>query len=354
MRKMRLLWFTKAVFIALLLLSCGSAAAGEYYRLVKTWGGQGSAESRFDYPLGVAVDDVDMVYVADGRNRRIQKFDSAGKLILAWETGGEGDDVIIPNRVVVDKMGNVYVSGYGTDRIFKFDADGGYVAEWKCLNPGDYDPYAIAGIAVDSEGHVYAVAFGMDLDGKYFSEVPIATVFQRELYGSIQRFSSDGEFLGRVESVETVLNIDMWPQGLAVDGDDNLLIVNMSISLARKSICTEVRKYDADLGYVSTPLIDNAKTETGYRLPSMYEAIAVDDDGNMYMINSLTNKICKFSIEGRQVAQWGLKFFRAGLKKIPQPEMLAVDSRGDVYVTDSANHCVHKYRKSIRGVFFGK
>ena len=41
---------------------------------VTTWGSQGTADGQFNYPYGIAVDSSGNVFVADGHNNRIQKF----------------------------------------------------------------------------------------------------------------------------------------------------------------------------------------------------------------------------------------------------------------------------------------
>ena len=52
-------------------------AAIPRYRLLRSWGGSGTATGRFDGPRGVAVAG-DRVYVADSFNNRIQEFTSTG------------------------------------------------------------------------------------------------------------------------------------------------------------------------------------------------------------------------------------------------------------------------------------
>lgn len=72
---------------ALLLVLVGAgvqcAAAGDGYRLVAAWGGEGSGDGQFNESYGVAVDAAGRVCVADSLNYRVQKFTSTGGFVSA-------------------------------------------------------------------------------------------------------------------------------------------------------------------------------------------------------------------------------------------------------------------------------
>ena len=52
--------------------------------LVNSWGTVGSADGQFLHAHGITVDLQDNVYVNDGENCNIQKFDSNGNFIAKW------------------------------------------------------------------------------------------------------------------------------------------------------------------------------------------------------------------------------------------------------------------------------
>ena len=54
------------------------------------WGSGGSGNGQFSFPLGVAVDFADNVYVADTSNDRIQKFNSSGTFLSTVGSAGTG------------------------------------------------------------------------------------------------------------------------------------------------------------------------------------------------------------------------------------------------------------------------
>jgi len=90
-------------------------------RFITKWGTEGEGDGQFNFPIGVAVDSSDNVYVADLGNRRIQKFDSDGTFITKWGSFGKGDGQFeFPTGVAVDSSGNAYVTDIENNRIQKF------------------------------------------------------------------------------------------------------------------------------------------------------------------------------------------------------------------------------------------
>ena len=90
---------------------------------VSSWGGDGPGQGEFQGADGVAVDYDGYVYVVDGGNSRVQKFDSNGNWLCNIGKGTDGGDVgqfSGPMGVTVDDMGSVYVSDTGNARVQKF------------------------------------------------------------------------------------------------------------------------------------------------------------------------------------------------------------------------------------------
>ncbi len=55
---------------------------------VRQWGSAGKGPGQFDQPHGIAVDDAGILYVADRRNGRLQRFDLSGKYLGEWANLG--------------------------------------------------------------------------------------------------------------------------------------------------------------------------------------------------------------------------------------------------------------------------
>src|SRR5207302_11357512 len=93
--------------------------------LVTTIGAPGGGPGQLLDPHGVAVDADGNVYVADSGNARVQKFDKAGKALLAWGSKGAGEGQFLqPWSGVVDGQGIVYVLDSDQQTIQRFDREG--------------------------------------------------------------------------------------------------------------------------------------------------------------------------------------------------------------------------------------
>ena len=119
------------------------AEYGEFDRIQKfspqreflfQWGNHGEGDSQFMRPQSLAVDEQDLLWVADSCNHRIQVFDARGKdakLVKTWgQPGREPGQLSYPWGIVLDSRGHVYVSERGNHRVQKFDRDGKSLGIW--------------------------------------------------------------------------------------------------------------------------------------------------------------------------------------------------------------------------------
>lgn len=116
---------------------------------LSSFGEKGAAFRQFDQPKGVALDKAGNIYVADSNNRRIQKFDSAGQFIQIWgedkTAGGQFSNLL---ALALDKQGSLYV--LDGQRIQKFDSAGRLLVMAQALELDSPQ-----GIAADNAGNVY-------------------------------------------------------------------------------------------------------------------------------------------------------------------------------------------------------
>jgi DNA-binding beta-propeller fold protein YncE len=115
-------------------------------------------------PDGMALDPHGNLYVVDGKNDRIQKFDPNGQFLAMWGSQGTGDgqfnfatsDGEALGDLTVDGQGNIFVADFGNHRIQKFDPDGRFLLKWG--RPGRFEP---DGLAVDGQGNIYTLEFDL-------------------------------------------------------------------------------------------------------------------------------------------------------------------------------------------------
>ena len=130
-------------------------------RFLSKWGAHGTADGHLNGPAGIAFDADDNIYVSDHLNHRIQKFTGDGSFLLAWGREGAGPGQLnLPWGLTVDSEGYVYVADWRNDRIQKFAPDGEFVVELGEPGTGDGQFNRPSGVAVDSEGQIYVADWG--------------------------------------------------------------------------------------------------------------------------------------------------------------------------------------------------
>ncbi|WP_341301994.1 cadherin-like beta sandwich domain-containing protein [Lysinibacillus sp. FSL H8-0500] len=77
---------------------------------------------------------------------------------------------------------------------------------------------------------------------------------------------------------------------------------------------------------------------TGFNQP---EGIAVDKDGNIYVIDARDNCILKFKSDNSFLNKWCNQI---GGQSISYPKGIAVDAAGNIYITNSNNSTIQKFR----------
>jgi DNA-binding beta-propeller fold protein YncE len=267
------------------------------------------------------------LYVVDGLNNAIQKFDSSGQLLMEWGTAGQGDgefNFIMPNvggtagAIAVDPSGNIYVADWGNSRIQKFDSDGQFLAKWGTRGSGDGQFLSLASITVDREGYVYI------LDN---------------VRADIQKFDGNGQFLAKWGGKGTGDGQFNFPAFLTVDNQGNLFVVD--------GFNNRLQKFDSNGQFLTkwgTPGQDDGEFsfisgEYGVGLG----AVAADEQGNIYVADYSNNRIQKFDNNGQFLAKWGTEGI--GDDQFIHPTALTVDLEGNVYVADFGNNRIQKFRQ---------
>jgi tripartite motif-containing protein 71 len=306
-----------ALAIAVSALSPASADAPAF---VTKWGGHGASAGRFNHPEAIGVDRAGHVYVTDIRNR-VQKFTSDGRFLLQWGSSGKGrGQFSVPTGVASDQSGHVYVVDGDNNRVEKFTAQGGFVRQWRILGTGPGK--RPGGVATDRAGNVYVGADDF-----------------------IEKFSPSGKLLAKWGGFGYGAGQIRHANGIAIDEAGNVYVTDGP----RVSKFTSRGLFLLAWGKgVGGPGVDVCTTVCGPATPGAegglhsVGGIAVAPNGDVFVVDERQARVLRFSSEGAYLEAFGR--FGTGRGQFRSPHALAADRRGNLYVADTSNDRIQKFR----------
>ena len=261
------------------------------------WGSGGTADGQFGEsagPEGIASRRRRQLYVVDRGNSRVQEFNPTGGFITKWGTFGPADGQFnTPFGIAADSAGNLYVVDTFNYRVEKFSSagafigPGGGVSMTAPLTSRTAPPAArparghgrrpvpqSTGVAVGAGGSVYVIGDGDE---------------------RVQKFDSDGNFVGKWGSPGTGdLQFD-HPVGIATDAAGNVYVADTDNE--------RVSKFDSDGGFITK--WGSTGTGDGQFATGGPEGIAVDSADNVYVTDVNADRVQEFSSTGTFLAKFG-------------------------------------------------
>lgn len=122
------------------------------------------------------------------------------------------------------------------------------------------------------------------------------------------------------------------PYGIAVDSNGNVYVVD--------NINRRVQKFNSSGTYI-TKWGSSGSGDGQFLNPT---GIAIDSADNVYVVDSNNHRIQKFNTSGTYITKWGSS--GSGNGQLNSPTGIATDSAGNVYVADSGNFRVQKFNSS--------
>lgn len=336
---------------------------------------------------GMAVDAAGNSYVVDTENSRIQKFAADGSFVTAWGSLGTGNTNLNHPRGITLDGTYIYVADSSNYRVVKYDYTGTYQTQWSTGNPTTEGfPTSIAQhggiIYVTRRGASNAIT-GYDSTGGLVYG-PLATGENPFAVGTDDTYVYVGCDSGRIYrllmdlSTSTQLydsNFDggYTPEGIGPDGAGNIYVsfsnhTIRKINAAGSRVATLGTGWSTAAGSFMSPhgvvvsgtSLYVAEYSRAQKLaldgtPQLVYACVSDDDGylrypqnlaldsagNIYVSDSENHRIQKFAPDGSFLAKWGSQGTGNGSFNFPWG--LAVDDDGNVYVSDYQNDRIQKF-----------
>jgi len=268
---------------------------------VLQWGSHGSQKGQFIEPRDVAVDASGRVYVADTGNHRVQVFDGEGQWLQTWSGGDRA--FVEPLAIAMDSRGDVLVLDSHTNWIQRFDAEGHYLGRLGGPSAGFFRARELA---VDGQDNVYVADTG---------------------FSHIIKYSPDGiqlKVLGARGSGEGKLT---EPVGLAIDANGDIYVADVGNR--------RIQRLDVLGRYLGSWPIAPSESVNGTHL-------VLGDDGLVYATEPARQRFVVFTKEGKMVGTWGQGGQGSG--QFDRPTGFALDGQGYLYVADTYNHRVQKWK----------
>ncbi len=309
-------------------------------------------------PQGVTTDSSNNVYIADTGENLVREVTPGGTITSIAGNGlpGFSGDTYLavnaavnhPGDVAVDTQGNIYIADTGNALIRRITTDGNINT---CAGTPGVMQYSGDGAAATSAGLIEPYAIAVDAANDYFiverqdarirmvdaAKANIVTVVGNGSLG----FKGDG-----AAANAAILN---QPTGIALDSSGNLYIAdseNFRIREATNHGGANPISTIAGNGGVSYSGDGGQATKAQLNSPL---AVAADSSGNLYVADTANNVVRKVTaagaistLAGNGAVGSGGDGAAATSAQLNAPQGVAVDSSGNVYISDTGNARVRK------------
>ena len=355
-----------------------------------------AASALLDSAGDVALDGSNNLIIADTLSNEVRQVsastavisDLAGAGTFAQDgNGGPATTAGLyqPGYVTFDAAGDIFVADTGGNRVQEIAGrshtqfgitmtagdvytvagqQGGYGG-----NGGDGGPATAAylaepeGVAVDSAGNLYIADTGNFEVQKVSAATGIITTFAGQATWDSGN-SGDG-------GPATAATME-WPNALAVDAAGNVYITDGHANQLREVAATGGTQWGQSMTagdiYTVAGAVDGTGGHTGDGAPagasllSTPEGVSADPAGNLYIADGANNRIQE--IAGPSHLQWGTQMTAGDIytiagsatgsagntgdggpataAKLNSPEMMSLDSAGDLYIADGVNNRIRE------------
>ncbi len=290
-------------------------------------GARGSGLEELSGTIGIGIDDLDTIYIADSQARRVKKCDTEGNCSIFV------DDLPRPTDIAFDSTGTVFVAIQNAFTISKYDPSGAYVGDFAGVSgvpyaPGEQHLNSPWGMTLAPDGSLFVAEYRGHRVIKYNPEgTQDWAIGEASIYGTDNYHF--GSWWGGIQG------------NMAIDSQERLYITDMAWS--------RIQTYSSQ-GVFDSSFGTSGDGEYELDCPS---GVAINPLNGDIVINDRCNhRIQVYSSDFTYIATIGeTDVIGDGPNQFHWPSDVAVDSSGAIYVTDSGNSRVQKC--TVNGVSGG-
>lgn len=270
-----------------------------------SFGSKGVADGQFEEPAGIAVNPMNgNVAVSDEVHGRVEVFSEAGAYIRKFGKNGNGDgEFEKPRGVAIDAEGNIWVTDTGNNRVQGFTEDGTFIRKFGTKGSGDGEFKSPKGLAVDSKGNIWVA----DSENN-----------------RVQEFNKEGKYQRKFSTGKN-------PIGVAVDPSGNVWSDNEEE--------TGVLEEHTETGSLIRKIVSSGKGIGQLLKPKRF---AIGLNGELWIADAGNNRVEVFNQKGEYVTSFGTP--GSDNERMNSPVALALDVKGNIWVTDNKNQIDHWIR----------
>ena len=343
------------------------SAAGTFIRAVGETSYGGNGQTAFYYPDGIAVDGTGKVWVADRKNHKIQKLSSTGNYLGSFGSQGSADGQFeYPSVIDVKPSGDLLVADRSNGRIRQFTPSGEFVTKFGIQTGSEQE-----GLATAPGGTVYVSQGLKGKVEKWQQPLPGATT------GSATSVGARQATLNGTVNPQGLSTTYRFDYGLTTAYGNSIPVPSQGIGGGTTPIAVDElveglepwttyhyrlvassgsgTVYGADMTLKTLAATPEYKSSFGtsgsgngqFNRP---RGIAVDQEGNVWVVDEMNHRVQKFNSKGEYVGKFGS--FGTGNGQFNEPSDVAITAVGDLWVTDSGNDRVQKF--NAQGQYLGQ